>query len=85
MTISDAKHYLQTIDPETVGLIKEYKDIVDNLEIYEFRGDQLYAVSVVAEIEALTSDYHIIALGEGYVNSISEFEQIYDALCLIEN
>lgn len=84
MTISEAKAYLNSFDPETVDLVAEYKDIVDNLEMYEFYGDILKEVSTHKEIEWITCDYHILALGEGYVTSDEEFDSIYSALCILE-
>lgn len=84
MTIIEAKAYLQTIDPETVDLVLEYKDTVDNLEMYEFYGDKLRAISVDSEVAMITCDYHILAVGEGYVESSEEFDTIYEALCIVD-
>ncbi len=85
MNILEAKAYLQTIDPETVDLVLEYKDTVDNLEMYEFYGDKLRAISVNSEVAMITCDYHILAVGEGYVESSEEFDQIYAAVCVVED
>ena len=71
MTVSEAEAYLQTIDPETIDLITEYKELVDN--------------SGVSEIGRITCDYHILAVCEGYVESSEEFDQIYDALGIVKD
>jgi len=69
MTITEAKAYLQTVDPETVEFIKEYKD---RIAFYPER------------IGWLTCDYHIMAVGEGYVDSVEEFDKIYNILCVLD-
>ena len=69
MTLSEAKAYLQTVDPETVEFIKEYKERI---------------ASFPERISWLNCDYSIIAVCEGYVDSIEQFDEIYNVLCLLD-
>lgn len=71
MKKSEAKAYLKTIDPETVEFITDYKNAIQATTDPEKAG-------------WLNSDYHIMAVGEGYVDSIEEFDKIYNALCVLD-
>lgn len=79
-----AKSILSQYPQDVVDFIKEFKDIVDNTIVLESQDDDFVEISNEDEIDNLYWQYRTIAANEGAIEDYSEFDNIYEALCILE-
>lgn len=79
-----AAEILKKFDPESVEYVQEFKDEIDNLTVLWSDGYDFIEVDPSEEIEAIRHQYIMFGVGEDCIDSVEEFETIYEALCIVE-
>lgn len=77
-----AKNYLSSIDPEKVKFAQNYLDEIDDLVVVEFRRGDFVEVPNDNMKEEIRQTYLQVGAGEGYIDSVKEFNDICKALRL---
>ena len=83
--INWAKSILSKYTEDVISFIREYKDYVDNLSVYDFVDDDIVESPKDSEVQYAYAQYVTIALNEGIITESKEFDNIYDALCILES
>lgn len=65
---------------DTLEFIRECKEEIENISVFEFRGDDFVEISPDEEIQHIKAQYIQVGVGEGYFDSAQEFYALLAAI-----
>lgn len=68
---------------DVIDLVNEFRQEASQLEVYEFRGDDLVPADKQDELRQLRKEYVYPAMHEGAFETSKEFDDLVSALDLI--